>query len=158
MIPTLHIIDRFRNLTTMACHPSGVTVDIVGIKKADQGRSCEKHEVCGSLLAPDVVVRIREVQLALEVDQANPAPETDALAVYHVSGGIDCCRVGFLTHGIVAATLLVILFGLRVMNPVFKMLVDRCENLTPGHQGFLMLLGRARSGTSPGRLLRKSRL
>jgi hypothetical protein len=81
----------------MACHPSGICVDIIGINASDQGRSCEKHDICGVVLAPDVVVRIREVQLAREVvDEANPAVATTALAVYHVSGGIDCCRVGFL--------------------------------------------------------------
>ena len=80
----------------MACHPSGVTVDIVGINASDHGRSCEHHDVCGSLLADDVVVRIRAVQLARVVDEANPEPETTALAVYHVTGGVDACRVGFL--------------------------------------------------------------
>lgn len=80
----------------MACHPSGVTVDIVGLEASNNGRSCENHDVCGSLVVPDVVVRIREVQLALEPDEANPDKETNALAVYHVTGGIDGCRVGFL--------------------------------------------------------------
>ena len=80
----------------MACHPSGVTVDIVGINASDHGRSCENHEVCGSVLKDDVVVRIRAVQLARKVDEANPDPEVTALAVYHVTGGVDNCRVGFL--------------------------------------------------------------
>ena len=47
----------------MACHPSGTTVDIVGIEASDNGRSCEEHDVCGSVFAPDVVVRFRAVQL-----------------------------------------------------------------------------------------------
>ena len=76
----------------MACHPSGVTVDIVGITAPDRGRSCEKHEVCGSLLVPDVLVCFRSVQV--ETDCAEK--EETAIAVYHVSGGVDCCRVGFL--------------------------------------------------------------
>jgi hypothetical protein len=81
----------------MACHPSGVTVDIVGINASDQGRSCEQHEVCGSLLAPDIVVRFRTVQLPRSVvNEANPEPETTAIAAYHVTGGIDSCCVGFL--------------------------------------------------------------
>ena len=79
----------------MACHPSGVTVDVVGINASDDGRSCEKHAACGSVLAPDVVVRIRSVQVEREGDPEG-AKEATALAVYHVSGGIDCCRVGFL--------------------------------------------------------------
>ena len=79
----------------MAYHPSGVTVDIVGINASDNGRSCKKHQVCGSVLAPDVVVCIRAVQLEKEGDP-DGVKEATALAVYHVTGGIDCCRVGFL--------------------------------------------------------------
>lgn len=76
----------------MACHPSGVTVDIVGTTASDRGRSCEKHNVCGSVLCPDVVVRFRSVQ----IQETEDGDETRALAVFHVSGGIDTCRVGFL--------------------------------------------------------------
>ena len=82
----------------MACHPSGVTVDIVGIKASDKGRKCKKHEACGSLLAPDVVVRISAVQL--EKIGQDP-PEETALAVFHVTGGIDGCRVGFLRRHLI---------------------------------------------------------
>jgi hypothetical protein len=82
----------------MACHPSGVVIDLVGIHASDNGRSCEEHDCCGkAIIAPDVVVRIRAVQLEREVvNEANPEKETRALAVYHVTGGIDGCRVGFL--------------------------------------------------------------
>ena len=80
----------------MACHPSGVTVDIVGLQASNNGRSCEKHKACGTLLVPDVVVRFRAVKLERVVDDGNPVVEADALAVYHVTGGIDGCRVGFL--------------------------------------------------------------
>lgn len=76
----------------MACHPSGITVDIVGINASNNGRSCEKHNTCGVVLVPDVVVRIRAVQLEKEGKEV----EETALAVYHVSGGVDACRVGFL--------------------------------------------------------------
>ena len=48
----------------MACHPSGITVDIVGLEASNNGRSCENHEVCGCVVAPDVVVRFKVVQLA----------------------------------------------------------------------------------------------
>jgi hypothetical protein len=80
----------------MACHPSGITIDIVGIDAGDNGRSCENHTICGSVVAPDVVVRIRAVQVKRKVDADNSEPEDSALAVYHVTGGIDACRVGFL--------------------------------------------------------------
>ena len=80
----------------MACHPSGITVDLVGLEASDHGRSCENHEVCGCVVAPDVVVRFKVVQLAREgVNEANPSVESTAIAVYHVTGGVDTCRVGF---------------------------------------------------------------
>ena len=61
------------------------------------GRSCEEHDCCGkAVIAPDVVVRIRAVQLEVDEDQDETKSETTALAVYHVTGGIDGCRVGFL--------------------------------------------------------------
>ena len=76
---------------TMACHPSGITVDIVGIDASDSGRSCHVHKCCGSVIAQDVVVRFRSVQLLRD-----DGDEAVALAAYHVTGGVDGCRVGFL--------------------------------------------------------------
>lgn len=84
MMPTSHSI-------IMACHPSGVCVNIVGTEASNNGRSCEKHAVCGCVLAPDVVVRFRHVQLA-----GKDCLEEQALAVYHVTSGVDTCLVGFL--------------------------------------------------------------
>ena len=80
----------------MACHPSGIAVDVVGIEASNNGRSCDRHSVCGSVLVPDVVVRIRAVQLAKD-----DGTEATALAVYHVTGGVDACRVGFLRQHLV---------------------------------------------------------
>ena len=80
----------------MACHPSGITVDIVGIHASNNGRSCKNHLVCGCVVVPDVVVRFKVVQLGLEPVPVNPRVEETAIAVYHVTGGIDTCRVGFL--------------------------------------------------------------
>ena len=79
----------------MACHPSGVTVDIVGTEASNNGRSCEKHECCGIVLECDVVVRFRVVQLVSK-DNEGKEQESTAIAAYHVTGGIDTCRVGFL--------------------------------------------------------------
>lgn len=74
----------------MATHPSGVVVDIVGIKRGDRGRSCEEHEVCGTVLSIDCLVRLRKVNLCVG------GREEAAIAVYWVSDGVDRCRVGFL--------------------------------------------------------------
>ena len=83
---------------TMACHPSGIVVDIVGINQSDHGRSCEEHSCCGSSIAGlDVVVRFRTIQLKVDVNnEANPHAEADAIGVFHVTDGVDGCMIGFL--------------------------------------------------------------
>lgn len=78
--------------TATPSHPSGVTIEIVGIERGERGRSCEDHAVCGSaVLQEDTVVRIRKCEILLD-----DGKEESALAVYWVGDGIDRCRVGFL--------------------------------------------------------------
>jgi len=77
------------NNTTMAFHPSGITLDIVGINASDQGRSCEIHKCCGAVLEVDMVIRLRSIQILVN------GKEETAIAAYRVSGGVDSCRVGF---------------------------------------------------------------
>ena len=43
-------------------HPSRVVVEIVGISMHDRGRSCEEHDVYGSVLTADSVVCLRKTQ------------------------------------------------------------------------------------------------
>jgi hypothetical protein len=74
----------------MATHPSGETVKILGIASPTNGRSCEEHEICGSVLDCDVVVRLRKVQVVVS------GKEESAIGVFWVSDGIDRCMVGFL--------------------------------------------------------------
>ncbi len=74
----------------MPFHPTGITVEIVGTESNTQGRSCEEHDICGSVMAEDVVVRFRKVQILVN------GKEESSIAAYHVSDGIDRCRVGFL--------------------------------------------------------------
>ena len=64
-------------------------------------RSCEHHMVCGSVVKEDSVVRLKLVQLAQEVDEANPEVESTAIAVYLVSGSVDTCRLGFATRNLI---------------------------------------------------------
>jgi hypothetical protein len=71
-------------------HPTGVTVDVVGLECGDNGRSCEAHKICGSVVDIDVVLRIRRVQVLVD------GKETTALACHWVTDGVDQCRVGFL--------------------------------------------------------------
>jgi hypothetical protein len=54
-----------QNKLTMAFHPTGITVDLVGTESPTQGRSCDEHLVCGSLLCEDNVVRFRKVQFVI---------------------------------------------------------------------------------------------
>jgi hypothetical protein len=76
-------------------HPSGISVEIVGLKAPDRGRSCEEHDICGSVLKIDSVVRFRSEQI-----DVNGKEET-ALAVYWVTDGIDRCKVGFLPRHLI---------------------------------------------------------
>ena len=71
-------------------HPAGETVKIVSIEAGNRGRSCEEHEVCGTVVDDDIVVRLRHVQI--EIDRA----EKTAVACYWITDGVDRCRVGFL--------------------------------------------------------------
>ena len=83
------------HLEIMDFHPSRIMVDIVGTNANSQGRCCEEHDVCGEVLTEDTVVRFRQVQVCVQ------GKEETALAVYHVSDGIDRCRVGFLPRHLV---------------------------------------------------------
>ena len=74
----------------MSFHPSGETVEIFGINSDTNGRSCEEHPICGSVLQDDVVVRFRKVQVSIN------NKEESAIAAFWVSDGVDRCRVGYL--------------------------------------------------------------
>ena len=80
-----------------AYHPAGITVEIVGIEASGNGRSCDQHDVCGSVIDEDIVVRLRKVQI-----MNSSGKEETAIAAYLVSDGIDQCRVGFLQRHFVA--------------------------------------------------------
>ncbi len=72
-------------------HPAGVVVEIVGTEVGDRGCSCEEHpNNCGKVLAEDMVVSLRKVQIQVE------GREETAIAAYWVTDGVDCCHVGFL--------------------------------------------------------------
>ena len=42
----------------MADHPTGETVEILGLNQATNGHSCPDHDNCGSVVKPDVVVTL----------------------------------------------------------------------------------------------------
>ena len=74
----------------MAHHPK-VAIEIVGIAEGGRGRSCEEHDVCGTVLHLDSVVRLRSIQIINDAGKEEPA-----VGVYWVTDGIDRCLVGFL--------------------------------------------------------------
>ena len=67
---------------TMGTHPTRVTMDIVGIKALNQGRSCEEHIFCGSVLKIDTLVYFRAIQVNVK------GKEEIALAVYFLGDGV----------------------------------------------------------------------
>jgi hypothetical protein len=81
-------------------HPRGQSVDIVGINRADRGRHCEEHAICGLCLNENSLVRIRREVFATK-DKKGKMVEQAALSVYSVDMGVDRCRVGFLPHAYV---------------------------------------------------------
>ena len=79
-------------------HPSRfLTLEIVGIEASNNSRSCDQHDMCGSVLDDDVVIWLRKVQIL----NRNGHEET-AIAAYLVFNGIDQCCVGFLLRHFVA--------------------------------------------------------
>ena len=76
----------------MLSHPTGETVEIVGINSHTNGHSCEEHHTCGCVLAEDTLVRLRKHQVYIN------RYEQSAVGVYWISDGVDQCLVGFLHH------------------------------------------------------------
>ena len=66
-------------------------MEIVGIESGTNGRSCYQHDVCGSVIEEDVVVRLRKMQIRNSFGK-----EETAIAAFHVTDSIDQCHVGFL--------------------------------------------------------------
>jgi len=94
----LTLSDEESHLYSMSIHhPAGIAVEVVGIEASGNRRSCYQHDVCGSVLGDDVVVRLRMVQII-----NSSGKEETAIAAYLVSDGIDQCRVGFLQRHFVA--------------------------------------------------------
>jgi hypothetical protein len=70
-------------------------VEIVGTERSNQGRSCNEHLICGEVMAEDVVVCLRNVQILVE------GKEETAIAAIWINDGIDHSRVGFLPRHMV---------------------------------------------------------
>ena len=75
---------------TMANHPDPIIIEIVDTEVGNRNHECKEHQVCGVVMDEDVVVRLQKVQVLAE------GKEETTIAAYWVTGGIDCCCVGFL--------------------------------------------------------------
>ena len=38
----------------------------MGIERGDRGRSCEEHDVCGTVVAEDALLRLRKEQILVD--------------------------------------------------------------------------------------------
>ncbi len=71
---------------------TGQLIEIVGIAEKNRGRSCHKHDCCGSQLEVRSKVQLKKERLAYQ----DGGVEEDVLAVYCVADGAVGCKVGFL--------------------------------------------------------------
>jgi hypothetical protein len=69
----------------------GDLVDVVGVYRSSNGRSCSEHEVCGQSLQVGDILHIR----CNKVEKEGGVMK-EALGVYYVVDGVDKCLVGFL--------------------------------------------------------------
>jgi len=90
------LLQHGKKQVEMACHPSGITFDAVGLRASSNGRSCENHECCGVALEDNMVIRVTEEQVLID------GKEQKALAAYCVNGGMDTCKVGFTRRHLLA--------------------------------------------------------
>ncbi len=100
--PKLAVVDEVKSTFTYAPtvkHPRGQSVDILGINRADRGRHCEEHAICGHSLDENSLVRIHREVFATK--DKGKMVEQAALSVYSVDMGVDRCCVGFLPHAYV---------------------------------------------------------
>jgi hypothetical protein len=51
---------------TVSRYPPGIIVQIVGTMMGTNGRSCEEHAMCESVLEEDMVVRLWRAQVLVE--------------------------------------------------------------------------------------------
>ena len=81
----LAVVDEVKSTFTYAPtvkHPRGQSVDILGINRADRGRHCEEHAICGHSLDENSLVRIRREVFVMK--DKGKMVEQAALSVYSV--------------------------------------------------------------------------
>lgn len=64
--------------------------EIVGLRKSGNGRSCACHEVCGTTLKLDDLIKFKKVVVTVEDKVLN------AVCVKVIRDGTETCTVGFI--------------------------------------------------------------
>jgi hypothetical protein len=82
--------------TGPAVRPMGMVLDVVGTARGDRGRNCDEHEICGEVLAEDVVVRLRREQILVPNKLGKGFKEETAYTVNWVTDGIVAVLAFFL--------------------------------------------------------------
>jgi hypothetical protein len=100
--PAAAVGSMAKGSTGPAVRPMGMVLDVVGTARGDRGRNCDEHEICGEVLAEDVVVRLRREQILVPNKLEKGFKEETAYTVNWVTDGQDRCRVGFLPRAYVA--------------------------------------------------------
>jgi hypothetical protein len=68
-------------------------IEICGLCKPDNGRSCDSHDICGSTAELGTTVTFEYV--TVEIQSAEGSIEKQGLAVVSMRNG---CRIGFVSH------------------------------------------------------------
>ena len=71
--------------------------EIVGLKASNNGRSCESHACCGSVIIPDDLVRFK-----LTIAEVNGVAE-EAIKAVRIRDGTETCTIGFLPRNVVVS-------------------------------------------------------
>ncbi|RKP16372.1 hypothetical protein ROZALSC1DRAFT_25357 [Rozella allomycis CSF55] len=70
-----------------------IEIDVVGIKKGSNGRSCSEHEVCGNSLE---INQILVCEYTIILSERTPRTLEEAVVVRTVVDGAPTCKVGYL--------------------------------------------------------------
>ena len=78
-------------MTNYEANEFTTVVEIVGLEEGGRGRSCIKHNECGSCVKKHMILRVRKVIIVNDEGHREVA-----LALYVLKYGEETCHVGFL--------------------------------------------------------------
>ena len=92
----------------MATNPTGVSINILGIERGDQGHSCKEHDICHFVLSINITVWLEKVQWCIFLVGQN----CHLFEVFIVINGVEMRRI--MPHGLFV--LLFLLWLIVVQN------------------------------------------